>query len=100
MFTVSEESLGWCSVSSEAMDEAVNLRGPTHTQATTASTPAFVCTDSHTDAHTIQYVKLTSGHVENNTSAIMCSDSHISLPEIHTHLPTCLPVSPSGFTSV
>lgn len=44
--------------------------------------------------------KLTSGHVENDTSALMCSDSHISPPEIHTHLPTHLPMSPSGFTSV
>lgn len=82
---------GWHSVSNVAMDEDVNLHGRTPAQATTASTPTFVRTDSHADAHTFQYVKLTSGQVGNDTSAIMCSDSHISPPEIHTHLPTHLP---------
>lgn len=52
---------GWRPVSHVDMDEDVNLHGPTYTQATTASTRAFVCTDSHTEAHMFQHAKPTSG---------------------------------------
>lgn len=52
---------GWRPVSHVDMDEDVNLHGPTYTQATTASTRAFVCTDSHTEAHIFQHARPTSG---------------------------------------
>lgn len=51
----------WRSVSNVDIDENVNLHGSTHMQATPASTPTLVCTDSCTDAHICHYVKLTSG---------------------------------------